>query len=261
MFDACVPPYQRLADRCLARATTHAIAVSASVGRFLAQQRYVPQERIEIVYNGVPLGAFGSPPPDPWAPRGACAWRQEQEIPAAHAVVAIVGRLHPIKGHGDFLEAARRVAAEIPDVTFVIVGDGDLLPDLERRAREPGLAGRIRFLGHRSDVPQVLAGVDIKVIASLSEGIPLTLYEALWAGCAVVSTAVGGLPELLRDADNALLVAPGDPVTLATAVLRLLRDRELRGRIAASGQATALRFDIEESVRRQEAIYRRLARR
>lgn len=259
MYDTKIPFYQRFADRVLAGATSHAIAVSESVKDFMVRYRALPEQRVEVLYNGVPLKSFGTGA-GAGPRRPDCDWRLAHAVPATHAVVAIVGRLHPIKGHHDFLQAARRVLNEFEDVTFAVVGDGELMDDLRRDSEQLEIAGSVRFLGHCQDTAAILEGVDIKAICSLSEGIPLTLFEAMAAGCAVVSTDVGGMREVLSDGVNGFLVPARDPQAMAQKLLLLLRDSELRAKMAHSAHETAARYDLDLNVRRQEATYRRLVR-
>ncbi len=247
-----IPGYQRLADRLLARWTDRAIAVSRSVRRSMIEDRSIPEDRVEVIYNSAPLECFEE---SVAAPRGAASWRLALGIPADHTVVATVGRLHPIKGHSDFIAAAARLLQNTRAVTFVVVGDGELLEPLRRQAADLALGDAIRFLGHREDVAAILRGVDIKVIASHSEGIPLTLFEALAAGCAVVATRVGGVPEVLEDGVDSCLVPAGDPASLAAAIERLIDDPPLRRQIGLSGQARAKRFNLESAVRAHEALW------
>lgn len=255
MFDADIPSYQRLADRVLSPLTTTSMAVSESVKRFLVDYRAVPEGKISVVYNGVPLAEFNS-----GNALTAARWRAEHNVPPDHLVVATVGRLHPIKGHTDFLEAAAIVARQQENVTFAIVGDGDLMDPLRARAEETGIAERVVFLGHREDVPSLLRGVDVKAIASHSEGVPMTLFEAMACGCAIVSTDVGGLGEVIRDGETGLLVPPRDPVRLAERLLKVTSDDELRDRLATAAREDVANYDIEATVRRMERVYDELAR-
>lgn len=253
--DAGIPGYQRLADRLLSRRTTRAIAISRSVREFMVRRRAIPEDRIEVLYNGIPLDAYAGGAP---GPGDAGAWRRACGIPDPDPVVSIVGRLSEIKGHRYFLEAARRVLARRPDTSFVVVGDGELLPELRERADALGIAARVFFLGHRHDVPDILRGSDVAVIASLSEGGPLVLFEAMAARCAAIITETCGLAELIEDGRNGFVVPARDADAIADRVLRLLDDPALRASLAVRGRADALGHDVRHSVGRLEGIYRRL---
>ncbi len=259
MFDPGIPIYQRFADQVLAGATTQAYAVSESVKRFLVEYRAVPAERIETVYNGVPVNAFDDGAGGDFD-RGKAAWRLALGIPASHRVIAVVGRLHPIKGHEYFLEAARRVCESFGEVTFVIVGDGDLMAPLKGQVDRLGIGSAVHFLGHANNVQEILSGVDIKVISSLSEGVPLTLFEAMASRCAIVATEVGGLGEVLVDSETAFLVPSQDPEAIADRLLPMLRDPRLLRRMQEQARCAVEDFDLAGAVRQFERAYERLVR-
>jgi glycosyltransferase involved in cell wall biosynthesis len=113
----------------------------------------------------------------------------------------------------------------------------------------------VRFAGHRTDVPSVLAALDVVCISSTYEGTPLALFEAMAAGRAIVSTAVDGCREVLADGRTALLTPPRDPGALAAAILRVLADAPLRRQLADAAAAESRRYDIAECVRQIEALY------
>ena len=156
-------------------------------------------------------------------------------------LVGIVGRLFPIKNHHLFLEAAARLRASTPEVRFVVVGDGPLRPRLEERARQPDLAGRVIFTGWRHDLSKIYADLDVLVVSSINEGTPVSAIEAMAAGCAVVATRVGGLPDLIDDGRTGVLVTPGDPTALASAIARQLTDQTDSERMRS-----AARTDVRE---------------
>lgn len=253
--DARIPAYQRLADRLLARSTTHAIAISRSVRDFMVRRRAIPEDRIEVLYNGIPLDAYRE---DAGDDRQALAWRRACGIPDAHRVVAIVGRLNEIKGHRYLLQAAAPIVARHPATSFAIVGDGELLPELRAQACSLGVGDRVFFLGHREDVPDILRGSDVAVVASLSEGGPLVLFEAMAARCAPVITNTCGLAELIEEGRNGFTVPPRDAEAIAERVSRLLDDPGLRAAIGERGRSDAFRYDAEHSVRRLEETWCRL---
>jgi glycosyltransferase involved in cell wall biosynthesis len=253
-IDQRSPVPERMADLALRPLTTWAIAVSGAVRDFMVRRRAIPPDRLEVVPNGAALEAMALAPPR--GSPGALALRAELGIPPGHAVVAIVGRLNPIKGHTYFLRAAERVLRELPDVTFLVIGDGELDAELRAEARGLGLGERVIFTGYREDVPALLQATDILAITSLSEGSPLNLFEAMAAGCAVVATRVGGIPELLEPERTGLMVPPADPEAIAGAMLRLIRERELRHRLAEAARAVvSQRFDVRHTVRAFERRY------
>jgi len=167
------------------------------------------------------------------------------ELSLEGAVLAFAGRLGPQKALGVALEAV----AAVPEVTLAVAGDGPDRLALERRARELGLDGRARFLGSvpRESVLRLFRAADASVLSSSWENFPHTVVEALAVGTPVIATAVGGVPEVVRDGENGLLVPPGDPEALAAAIRRFFGDHELRRRLSAAAPGSVLTY-TEEAV-------------
>jgi glycosyltransferase involved in cell wall biosynthesis len=252
IVDAAIPAYQRLADRLLAPLASHALAISEPVREFMARGRALPLERIEVLHNGIPLAPFLAPgPPDR-------SWRAAAGVPEGEPLVAIVGRLHELKGHRYFLAAARRILEAGGKARFLLVGDGELRGELEELSRSLGIAERVHFLGHREDVPTLLRDAEVAVIASLSEGGPLVLFEAMAAGCATLVTETCGLAREVADGESGFVIPARDASAIADRVLRLLGDPDLRRRLAAAGRARVACHDVARSVRRLEELYLRL---
>jgi glycosyltransferase involved in cell wall biosynthesis len=147
----------------------------------------------------------------------------------------------------------------VPEATFVLAGDGPLRPRLEELARSLGLAERVLFLGHRDDVPALLASCDLFVLPSLYEGLPLSLLEAMASGRPAIATDVPGSNEVVHHAESGLLVPRADPLALADAIRRLLADPAAAERLARAGRARVDRdFSVERMVRGVEAVYDQL---
>ncbi|HEY7730484.1 MAG TPA: glycosyltransferase family 4 protein [Gaiellaceae bacterium] len=166
--------------------------------------------------------------------------------------LVFVGRLTQQKGLGTALEAI----AQVPDARLLLVGDGPLRADLERRAAELGLDGRVVFLGARprDEALRYLAGADAALLSSDWENLPHAVVEALAVGTPVVATAVGGVPEVVQDGVNGLLVSPGSPDALAAAVARVLGDEALRSRLAAATRPSVERLGRDETYGRLEQL-------
>jgi glycosyltransferase involved in cell wall biosynthesis len=245
-----MPAYQAWADRWLAPLTDRAIAVSGSTRDFLVRERFVPAEKVRLIWNGAPLDEFAPVPRE-----RALAVRRALAIPDDALVVGAVGRLSEQKGHRFLIDAAARILARRPDVRFLIAGDGDLMDLLKTQARTLGIAEKVVFAGHRSDIPDVLGAIDILGISSLYEGTPLALFEAMAAGKAIVSTAVDGCREVLSDGETGLLVPAGDPAALADALLRVIETPSLRESLSASARAASRRYDVRACVDQMEALY------
>jgi glycosyltransferase involved in cell wall biosynthesis len=248
--DPRMPAYQSLADRMLAGLTHRAIAVSASTRDFLVRRRHVPASRVRLIWNGAPLDEFA-----PVASQAARAVRDGLGIAAAAPVVGAVARLSEQKGHRFLLDAAARILRARPEVRFLLAGDGDQEPALRRQAAELGIAAAVVFAGHREDIPAVLGAIDVLCISSTYEGTPLSLFEAMASGKAIVSTSVDGCREVLVDGVSGLLVPPREPQALADALLRVLGDGNLRASLAASAREASRRYDVGACVRQMEALY------
>lgn len=250
--DAAIPGYQRLADRLLRSQTAAAIATSKPVADFLVSKRFIGVTDVEVIHSGVPLEVFRVP--------ASGRWRRELSIPDGHQVVATIGRLHPSKGITYFLSAARQILDVMEGVTFLIVGDGELAGDLRHLARKLGLQDHVVFTGHIDDVPSLMAEVDVFAIASVTEGGPVTLFEAMAAGRAIVATAVGAVPEVLADSAAGLVIPPGDSEALAVQCLLLLENRALSERLGTRAEEEAQRYAAGEAVRAFELLYDRVVR-
>ena len=154
-------------------------------------------------------------------------------------MVGAVGRLTPQKGPAYFIEAARLVAARVPQVRFIFVGDGPLRAALERQIAAAGLTGRVVLSGARDESADLVGLLDVVVLPSLWEGLPYVLLDALAAGKAVVATRVGGIPDIMVDGVNGLLAPSRDAAALADAVLKLLENAPLRATIGEQARKTA----------------------
>jgi glycosyltransferase involved in cell wall biosynthesis len=187
--------------------------------------------------------------------------RRELGVGPDEVLAVIVANLRPEKGHHVLLDAARILAERRVPVRIVSAGGGPLLDELEARRRALGLGERVAFLGGRRDATRLMAGSDIFVLASLQEGLPVTLMEATCIGLPIVATAIGGVPEVLTDGVDGLVVPPGDAPSLADALERVATDAALRQRLAAAIGAQAGRFDIAVARAQLDALYREVARR
>jgi len=162
-------------------------------------------------------------------------------------VISIVARLQAVKGHRLFLDSARLVLRKRPDSRFWIVGEGPMRAELEAAASRLGVANSVSFLGYRDDAISLMASSDIVVSASSYESFGRSLVEAQAVGRPVVATAVGGTPEIIRDGRSGILVPYGDAEAMATAVLRLLEDKQLARRMGAAGREYLAESGIKET--------------
>lgn len=171
-------------------------------------------------------------------------------------IVGSVARLNLVKGHRYLLEAAANVMKADARVHLVLVGDGDLRDEIEAQAARLGIGARTRLLGHREDSAQLAAAFDVAVLASLSEGLPNAVMEAMAAGAPVVATAVGGVPELIEDGVTGFLVPPANPGAMAERIEYALSHADLTGLIAMRGRRlVSERFGMERMVAAVERLY------
>jgi len=248
--DPRMPAYQALADRLLRQRTDGAIAVSRSTREFLVHERFVPADRVRLIWNGAPLDEFAPAPRD-----RALRVRHDLGIPDDALVVGSIGRLSAQKGHRFLVEAAGRLLPGRPQARVLVAGDGDLMADLRQQAAALGIADRVVFAGHRTDVPDLLGALDVFCISSLYEGTPLALFEAMAAGKAIVSTSVDGCREVLEDGVTGVLVPPADAAALASGLDRVLGDAALREGLGRQALAASRRYDVRACVDQMQDFY------
>jgi glycosyltransferase involved in cell wall biosynthesis len=223
----------RAVSRLVYRRVDHVIAVSSAIRNALVGAYGVPPGRVDVL-----LPATTTPTAVARCGTGAPG-----------GVVGVVGRLVPEKGVDVFLGAAALVTSVVPSARFVVIGDGPLRAALEERVDSLGLRGAVTFTGFRPDAPQLIAGLDVLVVPSRSDGSPLVVCEAMAAGIPVVASRVGGLPDLVAHGDSGLLVRPEDVEDLARTLVSLLMDPAgaqalgLRGRQLAEGRSHARLVD------------------
>lgn len=238
-------------ERAMARLSTRIVAISESGRRELIELGVAPEHKIVVVPLGLDLERFRERI-DPAEARRALGLGEGP-------TVGIVARLVPIKDVATFIRAAALARAQLPDLTAVVIGDGEQRAELERLAASLAAGsgnGWFRFLGWRADLPTVLAALDVVTLSSLNEGSPVSLIEAMAAGRPVLATAVGGVPDVITADATGLLVPPRDPSAFAAAIIRLARDRALRERLGAAAVASVYpRYDATRLVGDIERLY------
>ena len=182
-----------------------------------------------------------------WPPHGA-------------PVVGHVAALVPHKGQRHLIEAAHLVIQQMPDVRFLILGEGELRDSLERHVREHHLEKHVFLPGFRTDVLGCMKSFDLFVMSSVTEGLGTALLDAMACGKAIVATRTGGIPEVVEDGETGTLVPPRDHAAMAQAILAMLADDEQRRRMGEAGLARVqARFTVERMVAETAAVYGRLA--
>ncbi|XYH97819.1 glycosyltransferase family 4 protein [Sorangium sp. So ce1128] len=236
-----------LVNRLAAALTDRVVAVSDDTRAVALEVERVDPAKVVTILNGVD--------PEVFRPGDARVARARLGLPASGYHVGCVARLSPEKDHATLLTAFARLREVRPDAHLTVVGDGPVRPALEQQAARLGLGGAVMFTGTRGDVAELLPAFDVFALASLTEGISLTLIEAASAGLPIVATRVGGNPEIVKEGETGLLVAPGSPEPLAAA-LEAIAVRDDRAEVGMRGRARVIeRFGIDRMVRAYEDLY------
>jgi glycosyltransferase involved in cell wall biosynthesis len=229
--------------RLLARGIGRYIAVSHGVRRRLSGTLGWPQGKIDVIHNGIDVEAYDGPADDTLH-----AALSPDNVP----IVLTATRLHEQKGLRYLLEAV----PDVPNARFVVAGDGPERRALAAQADALGVHDRVVFLGHRDDVPRLLASCDVFVLPSLWEGLPLVLLEAMAARKPVVASLIAGVDEVLVPGETGLLVPPADPAALGAAIEMVTTDLELARQMARAGRARVEEeFSAATMVRRVTRVY------
>jgi glycosyltransferase involved in cell wall biosynthesis len=232
-------------DRLLLRRFDKVIVVSDHVADILRRWGVVPAKICEI-FNGVDIERFD----------GATPTLRNEIVPEGYSLVGFVGRLVSDKGGALLLHAAQQVLAVHSKIMFVLVGEGPSRKEWETVATRLGIDQHVVFAGARDDMPGVYASLDMVVLPSFFEAMPMCLLEALAAKKPTIATRVGAVPKLIRPQETGLLIEPGDVNGLASAILRLLMDPESASRLGENGRAhVAQHFSAEVMARRYIGQY------
>lgn len=235
---------RRLADRV--------VAVSEFARREYLADFGLSPSKVVTIHNGIDVERFRA------RPGMRAAARSELGIPSSVPLAITVAVLRGPKGIDDMLEAMPAAVERIPNLHYIVVGEGPARHDLERLVSERGLDGRVIFTGNRSDVPEMLAAADVFVLPSHTEALPTAVAEAMAAGLPVVATRVGGVPEMV-DGDTGILVEPGDQHGLAVAIGDILTEPDMGSELGERGaQRAEQRFEIRKQARRLVTEYRKL---
>ena len=242
-------------ERALSKVTCSVVAVSNHVADVLTKQIGIESSRIELILNGVNTKRFV---------RNADSRRRARQalgLGNSLVVIGIVARLAPIKNHAHLLRAIAALPGLTENVRLLIVGDGSERKKLEEMALELGIDTRTLFVGERRDTEDLLNAMDIYALSSTSEGMNLTLLEAMSSSLPVVATAVGGNTEIVLHDVTGFLVPPDDVTKFSDAIKRLLNDEPLRTALGEAGRASVdKRFNEHAMIQQYCALYRNEAR-
>ena len=225
--------------------------VSSDTGESLLAKVSIDRRRLRIVYNGIDAA--------PYRAVDRVRAREDAGLGAYRFVAGSVSRLDPVKDHTTMLRAFAAATSGRDDCAFLIVGDGPERERIERAAAGLGIAGRVRMRGFTDDIPSMLACMDLFMQPSTEEGLSLTILEAAAAGVPVVSTAVGGTPEIIENGRSGTLIEPGDEAALAAAIDRFLVDPAPFAAMALRARRIIdERFSLERMNEAYDGIYREL---
>jgi glycosyltransferase involved in cell wall biosynthesis len=243
---------RRLVNPLLSRFDGSIVAVSHELRDYMIASRF-PLERVRVIHNGI----------EPAVAASALDRRRARMLLGLDDrafVVATVARLDPVKDLVTLLDAFADVRRRVPAARLVIVGDGPERQRLEARAGQGDLAGSVQITGYRADVRALLPAADVYASSSISEGVSITILEAMATGIPIVATAVGGTPEILPDGTGGILVPSRDPARMGAAIVSLAEDDHRRGALAAAARRRLeTSFTIDRMVDDYARSYRGLA--
>lgn len=227
----------------------HTIAVSSNIKDQWRQ--CLNEDQISVIHNGIFIPnkqEFDS-----------VSVRKELDLPQSCPIIAGIGRLVPVKGFDVFLEAAYLIIQAIPNVQFILIGDGPESDRLKQKAGDLKINANLKFLGFRSDINRLLSVCSAFILSSQNEGIPITLLEAMALGVPVICTKVGGIPEVVLSPKLGILVDPNNPAEMANAAIEMLKESELRSNMANNAYAYVKNnFALDAQVAKLINVYEKI---
>jgi glycosyltransferase involved in cell wall biosynthesis len=246
----------RFIQHRLAPRTEAAIVVSEALRPVAVADYGMPQDQVQVLYNGVDCDTFARVPPD--ARRRI---RREMRIADDAKVIGMVGRIEPGKGVKPLLEAMAEVCRRCEGAVLLVVGEGSIRAECERLAQELEIGPAVRFTGFRHDIPELLAAMDVMAAPSIAEeGLGYVVLEAMCAALPVVATRSGGLAESVVHGETGFLVPKGNVPELADALVTILVDEPLREAFATAARRRIAGFSVAGHVDRLQALYRQVVR-
>lgn len=226
-------PRRRKLLRRVQQLSTCVIVNSEAIRSQLVREDGFDLEKIRVVYNGIDVERYAT------VHRGVVRGAISHLVAPEDRLIVMVANMHSrVKGHSDLIEAAGIVRRQHANVRFLLIGDGKMRSTFEAQVRAANLEKSVLFLGHRTDVVDILPFCEIGLLVSRAEGLPNAVMEYMAAGTAAIATPVGGVPEIVEHETNGLLTPVGDPDSLAKHILRLLQDGTLRERLGQAGRET-----------------------
>jgi glycosyltransferase involved in cell wall biosynthesis len=243
---------RRAGYRMAMRFVDKVVAVSHEIKKSLIRRRGLDADMIEVIHYGVDLDKFH--------PNGKLESKRNELGLKEEITIAIVARLEEVKGHRYYVEAFSRLAQKHPEVSTIFVGDGSCRAGLERMVHDAGLDGRIRFLGIRNDVNEIMNAIDILVLPAIAgEGLPNVVLEAMACGKPIIGTTVGGTGEAVRHGENGFLAPTRDVAGMQKALEEILCNRARISQFGKNSRAIAEKeFSLQKQITGFENLYEKL---
>ncbi|MCI5140924.1 MAG: glycosyltransferase family 1 protein [Candidatus Electrothrix sp. ATG1] len=225
------------------------VGVSEQTTENLRKYEKIPRRKLMTIENGIDGSRFQ-------ISIDKQAKRRELGIPPVGPVIGIISRIEKVKGIKYLLQAMPKIINEFPDITLLIVGDGSEKSSLKAESRQLDIEKNVIFTGARDDIPEVFQVLDIYLLPSLSEGLPMGLLEAMAAGCPVIATAIGGVPSVIKHGVTGVLIPKKNPVAIAKEVIYLLSNYDVRGKYSKYSKVIIeKKYSINEMMKHYERLY------
>lgn len=241
----------RIIDQILSLVSNKIIACSDEVAVVLKKSFKISNNKIIVISNGIDLNRFEI--------INSIKINEIDKFSNDILKIAIIGRLHPAKGHFDLVKAITILSKTYSNFHVFLIGEGELKESINSECNINNINGLVSFLGQRSDIPQILSKIDIFVMPSHWEGLPMALLEAMAMSKAIVATKVGGIPDVIKDGENGLLINKSDYKELASKIEQLLLNKELRLKLGNEAKNTILKYYTAKNVSFQyENLYKNI---
>ncbi len=240
--------FYKTVEKVVSHISKQIIAVSEGIKNEMIMRK-IPAERITVIPNGIDASRFKIETDKKHIKR-------QLGIPEEANIVGTIARLAPQKNLETFLKGAAILLSSMPELRFIIVGDGPLKKQLQEKAIELGIESKVTFTGYRNDIPEILHIMDVFALSSWTEGLPITVLEAMAAEKPVVATRVGGTPEIIEDGLTGLLVKPNDEKSLAEGIMHILSNRLFADALGTAARKNIVEnYTIEKMVESTEKLY------
>jgi len=241
--------FRKWLTRRLASFIKKMITVSFATAEGIDQEYGISKNKFAVIYNGIDATEYD-------LVMKKKDLKKEVGFKENKIVVTFIGNLYTHKGVNYLLDAIPDVTKEVADIHFVIVGDGHLLQELIDQAKGLGIDKKVNFMGRRNDIPYILKASDIFVLPSMREGFPYAVLEAMAAELPIVTTKVGGIPEMIRDGEEGILIKPCDSKALSEAITKINKNRKSAERMGVNARTRVARdFGFSEMITSTLAVY------